>query len=294
MTLPIHEQARPELRDRELDLLAEEIRGHHRAVERHARSMLDEAIAAGEKLLEAKERLRHGEFKPWVAYCGVSYSSAAVYMRLAHNKYSAALLEADSIREALEALGGKRRKREPEPDLAFRVAKFARRDDWVKAAYTAAMETGRWDALSYYGVRVACDEEDEPVMQEEELPFAVDSDTLKSTEVAPALTAKYAGAPVHSTLVNERLFERSDADIPAVADEEAIERARFPTPTRKEPTPPTVVVNFETEEDRDALVAELGVAVSRSRRQWSAWWPAPPDDGQYQLDDETTLAGEES
>jgi hypothetical protein len=54
----------PELvrQDAELELLAEEVRRHHKAVERHARSMLDEAIAAGEKLLEAKERLKHGEY----------------------------------------------------------------------------------------------------------------------------------------------------------------------------------------------------------------------------------------
>jgi hypothetical protein len=89
-----------------LDRLADDIRGHHKAVERHAQAMLDEAIAAGEKLLEAKERVRHGEYGPFLTYCGVSARSAQVYVRLARNKRSAAVLEADSIRAALDALAG--------------------------------------------------------------------------------------------------------------------------------------------------------------------------------------------
>jgi hypothetical protein len=43
-----------ELRERGLDRLADEIRAHHKTVERHARAMLEEAVAAGEALLEAK------------------------------------------------------------------------------------------------------------------------------------------------------------------------------------------------------------------------------------------------
>jgi hypothetical protein len=103
------EQAPGEYRERGLELLAEEIRGHHKAVERHARAMLDEAVAAGEKLIDAKRRLPHGEFGPFKAYCGVSRSSASVYMKLAREKSSAGVLEADSIRGALEGLGGKKK-----------------------------------------------------------------------------------------------------------------------------------------------------------------------------------------
>ena len=66
-TVVKRELAGPELRDRGLDRLAEDIRAHHKAVEHHARSMLEEAIAAGEKLIEAKARLRHGEFGPFKA-----------------------------------------------------------------------------------------------------------------------------------------------------------------------------------------------------------------------------------
>jgi Protein of unknown function (DUF3102) len=133
---------------RELELLAEDIRRHHKAVERHARSMLDEAIAAGEALIEAKARLRHGEFGPFIAYCGTSRRSASLYMKLAREKGNVAILEASSIREALEALGGRRRPQRrgfvfdpagPEPG------------QWQVDAWREAMAAeGRHEVLSYY------------------------------------------------------------------------------------------------------------------------------------------------
>jgi hypothetical protein len=98
---------------------------------------LDEAIAAGEALLEAKGQLRHGEFGPFIAYCGVSRRSASVYMKLAREKGSAAVLEADSIREALGALGGKRRRREAPPDLGKPGA--VRGPRWQIEAWREAM-----------------------------------------------------------------------------------------------------------------------------------------------------------
>jgi hypothetical protein len=107
-----------ELRERELDRLAEDIRRHHKAVERHARATLEEAIVAGMKLAEAKARLSHGEFGPFVAYCGISPRTAQLYMKLARNRRNVALLDADSIRGALEALGGGRKKpKRPAPDF---------------------------------------------------------------------------------------------------------------------------------------------------------------------------------
>jgi hypothetical protein len=109
-----------ELRDRGLEPLADEIRRHHKAVERHARSMVAEGVAAGEKLIEAKARLRHGEFLPFVRRCGISPRSAQLYMKLARGKCEtdAHLEEAVTIREALEMLGGgreKKKKGEPRP-----------------------------------------------------------------------------------------------------------------------------------------------------------------------------------
>jgi Protein of unknown function (DUF3102) len=103
-----------EVRERGLEELANEVRRHHKAVERHARGMLAEAIAAGEKLLETKARLPHGEFGAFKAYCEVSRSSASDYLRLAREKPRAGVLGADSIRGALRALGGEPKK-EPIP-----------------------------------------------------------------------------------------------------------------------------------------------------------------------------------
>jgi hypothetical protein len=95
------------LRDQGLEALAEDVRRHHKAVERHLRAGLGEAIAAGEALVDAKGLLRHGEFGPWLTYCGINQRTAQLYMKLAREKRNVAVLEADSIRGALEALGGK-------------------------------------------------------------------------------------------------------------------------------------------------------------------------------------------
>jgi Protein of unknown function (DUF3102) len=136
----------------ELDWLADEVRRHHKAVGRHARSMLDEAIAAGEALIEAKRRLRHGEFGPWLAYCGVSRRSASLYMKLAREKGNVAVLEASSIREALEALGGKRKRRnEPSPDFGKPGLKLPDRGGWQVVAWREAMAAeGRRELFAYY------------------------------------------------------------------------------------------------------------------------------------------------
>jgi hypothetical protein len=121
-----------------LELLAEEVRQHHKAVERHANAMVAAAVVAGEKLIEAKELLRHGEFGPFRAYCGVSARSARVYMRLARNSADAAVLEADSIRAALDALATPSRKRPKELNLGSPFPPKSR--DWQLARWFAAME----------------------------------------------------------------------------------------------------------------------------------------------------------
>jgi hypothetical protein len=87
-----------------LEELAQDIRRHHKEVEAHASAMVAAAIAAGEKLIEAKEQLPHGEFGPFLTYCGVSPRSARVYMQLARKSADAAVLDAKSIRAALEAI----------------------------------------------------------------------------------------------------------------------------------------------------------------------------------------------
>jgi Protein of unknown function (DUF3102) len=139
--------AQIKVRDRGLDLLAEEIREHHKAVERHARAMLDEAVAAGEKLLDAKARLPHGELGPFIAYCGLSRSNATNYMQLARaardESASAGILEADSIRGALRTLAGEPKKKPklPVPMDFFSAGyrnwppSYANDELWVKREY---------------------------------------------------------------------------------------------------------------------------------------------------------------
>ncbi|HWJ73780.1 MAG TPA: DUF3102 domain-containing protein [Kaistia sp.] len=68
----------------DLAFLANEVNDAHRHLAFHSKSMLSEARRAGEALIEVKKRLRHGEFKPWVAAnCRCSYRQAAKYMAVA-------------------------------------------------------------------------------------------------------------------------------------------------------------------------------------------------------------------
>ena len=67
-----------------LDQLAAEIKREHEAVEATIRTSLMHAKAAGEKLVEVKDRLKHREWMPWVeTHCGVSHSTALLYMNVA-------------------------------------------------------------------------------------------------------------------------------------------------------------------------------------------------------------------
>lgn len=71
----------------DLPFLAGEINDAHRQVTFHARGMLLEAKRAGDALLAAKGKVRHGEFKAWVeAHCRCSYRQAANYMQV--SKYA--------------------------------------------------------------------------------------------------------------------------------------------------------------------------------------------------------------
>ena len=67
--------------------LATAINAEHQAAERTARTALDHARAAGEKLLLAKAQVDHGQWLPWLsAHCpGLADRTARAYMRLARN-----------------------------------------------------------------------------------------------------------------------------------------------------------------------------------------------------------------
>jgi Protein of unknown function (DUF3102) len=67
-----------------LDRLAVEINQHVAAAEDHFQSAVAEAIMAGEKLIEAKSLVRHGEWLPWLEqHFEFTRQTAAAYMRLA-------------------------------------------------------------------------------------------------------------------------------------------------------------------------------------------------------------------
>jgi Protein of unknown function (DUF3102) len=70
-----------------LATLAAVINAEHDAAERTARTAVDHARAAGEKLLLAKAQVEHGQWLPWLAeYCpALADRTARAYMRLARN-----------------------------------------------------------------------------------------------------------------------------------------------------------------------------------------------------------------
>jgi hypothetical protein len=137
-TVPAAVAADPELLE-----LAEEIREHHKAVEGHARGMLDEAILAGSKLNRAKARLRHGDWQWYRAYCGIPERTDRLYRQLAREAETGnvAVLRAESIRGALRALG-EQREDEPEPKPPYLGPRHApRSEEWQVKTWREAMVT---------------------------------------------------------------------------------------------------------------------------------------------------------
>jgi hypothetical protein len=85
---------------------------------------------------------------------------------------------------------------------------------------------------------------------------------------------------------DDKLFERGEHGErhgAADGDNSPVEHQHLPEARKKDVKPPTVVFSFETEEQREELVAKLGIKVSRSTDQWVGWYPAPPDDGQESM-----------
>ena len=109
--------------------LANAINAEHQAAERTARTALDHARAAGEKLLLAKAQVEHGQWLPWLAAnCpAVAVRTAQAYMRLAGNwgtleaKY--ATVAYLPINDALKLLNA------PEPDSDLLTGDLLSADD---------------------------------------------------------------------------------------------------------------------------------------------------------------------
>jgi hypothetical protein len=132
----LHGALAEQVGEEQLDRIADRVRAEHNLVQWHAEGMLDAAIRAGEALVEAKGALSHGEFGPWLRGCGISGRTARTYMRLFRNRQTSAVLEADSIDAALEALTTRRRKKPVVPDfgpLAARRSARWRRERWIEA-----------------------------------------------------------------------------------------------------------------------------------------------------------------
>jgi hypothetical protein len=67
--------------------IADDINAEHRLVETCFTSSMGHYIRCGELILKQKERLKHGELKPWIAAnCEFSYETARDYMRAAKEK----------------------------------------------------------------------------------------------------------------------------------------------------------------------------------------------------------------
>jgi hypothetical protein len=112
-----------EIEPARLAVLAVEIREEVAAADRDFQSAVDHAIAAGEKLIEAKALVRRGEWGPWLdANFPGGEHTARNYMRLARNRER--VLGSPSIRQAVALLAEPREPApEPEPPDAFAEVK---------------------------------------------------------------------------------------------------------------------------------------------------------------------------
>ena len=82
----------------------ETIQTAHATIRRSKRSAVENAWALGQHLVEKKNRLKHGEFLPWLATTGIADSSANEFMMLARQITGAGDL-GPSIRATIKSLG---------------------------------------------------------------------------------------------------------------------------------------------------------------------------------------------
>jgi hypothetical protein len=70
-----------------LSVLAVEIRQAHAEVEQTARRSFEAMLVAGDRLIEAKVLLKHGQWRPWLReHCKIPPRTASLYMDLARNR----------------------------------------------------------------------------------------------------------------------------------------------------------------------------------------------------------------
>jgi len=89
----------------ELDLLASRIKTAHKSITEHTRNIVDRAIEAGEALNQAKTKLDHGQWLPWLRNnCDLSERNAQIYMQLANNKSKLKSAEAADLSTLADVL----------------------------------------------------------------------------------------------------------------------------------------------------------------------------------------------
>src|SRR6516164_1016138 len=83
--------------------LAARIRAEHEATAASLKSSVEHGIAAGELLIEAKSKIPHGQWLPWLkANCAMSERTARDYMRLARLKVKTATVAHLGLRATLK------------------------------------------------------------------------------------------------------------------------------------------------------------------------------------------------
>jgi hypothetical protein len=129
-----------------LATLAAQIREHHQAAGDTLKRAVAHAITAGELLLEAKRKLKHGNWLSWLQEnCEIPERTVQAYMRLARLPIEKRNAVADlPLREALSAIRSREQKL---ADAAQREAKQA--DTYSGVVYTDH------NGVSYYGREAA-------------------------------------------------------------------------------------------------------------------------------------------
>lgn len=136
--------------------LADAINREHQAAIDHAQRAVEHALKCGRLLIQAKGKLLHGEFLPWLSkHCHVKERQAQNYMRVAKNWPAIAAKNAPgadlTIRGALALLEGPR----PEPydvdcvlaDVPPEKRKRLSKDWHWLAKHVLLFDTAGWDAL---------------------------------------------------------------------------------------------------------------------------------------------------
>lgn len=121
--------------DQQLSLfeLADIANREHRLVIEAVGSMVEHATRAGDALIAAKVKVRHGDWLPWLAdNFDASERTAQVYMQIASNPQISADLVEPSIQKVLKAIPGKRSSEGLDRQSIFVVGDA---DDWSLATW---------------------------------------------------------------------------------------------------------------------------------------------------------------